>query len=269
MIDPTQARVVNTFGDLLAWPITLGITGIELQPGRGVVVHTDDTARWPDYHLDNDPKAGLSRFTLCAGFQVGGQWVLSGFFEFWAHGTHVNHLRTDSGAHPLEIAPEKGINQWQANWVYNAGWAPLDSVVPQAGQLMALMVVAGDARMSKTRTVNERSQIVTVPLQMSGSWTFGAETPDPPQPPNPPVPPVPDPTIPADVIELLKTTRDEIIITKLAVLDLVGVVKSLNDMAGALGRGVNDLLDRKAPVYVGTAKGQYLGSAAITLTPKE
>lgn len=195
MIDQTAVRLVNTFGDLLSWPVTLGITGVELAPGRGIVLHTEDTGRWPDYHLDNDPAAGLSRFTLCAGFQVNGQWVMSGFFEFWAHGTHDGHLRTDSGAHPLEIAPEKGINQWQANWVYNDSWAPLNQVVPQPNQLMALLVVAGDARMSKTRTVNERSQIVTVPLALSGSWGFAAEpgTPEPPQPPTPLPPPEPPP----------------------------------------------------------------------------
>lgn len=271
MIDPATVRLVNTFGDMLSWPVTLGIMGIELQPGRGVVVHAEDTARWPDYHLDNNPAGGLARFTLCAGFQVNGQWVMSGFFEYWAHGTHENHLRTDSGAHPLEIDPGKGINQWQANWVYNNGWAPLNGVVPQPGHLMALMVVAGDARMSKTRTVAERSQIVTVPLQLSGSWGFNANAPEqPPAPPDPPPhtePPVPDPTIPTDVLSLLKTTRDEIILTKLA------LEATTNEFRAAL-KDLSDKLDRapaaqKAPVYVGTAKGQYYGSASITLTPKE
>ncbi len=201
-IDPSSIRVVNSFGNFPIWEHTVNILSVELRPGRGVVVNCSDTSNWPDYHLDNDPAAGLARYTLCAGFQINGQWVMSGFFEYWAH---EGRIRTDSGAHPLEIAPDKGINQWQANWVYSNSWSPLSEHVPVPGEPMAIMLVAGDARMSKTRTKNERSQIVTVPLQLDGIWTFGIEDPIPvpepvPEPVPVPLPPVPEPVpVPAPV----------------------------------------------------------------------
>jgi hypothetical protein len=185
MIDPASIRIVNSFEDMARWPATVALTGLELAPGRGLVVHAD-TERWPDFHLDNDPAAGLVRSTLCVGFQVDGQWVMSGFLNYWAHGTHEGHVRTDSGAHPLEIAPDKGINNWQANWAYG-GWGPLDSYVPKPGDLMAVMLAAGGTRMSKTRTVSERSQIVVVPLQLSGSWDFPSQPTPKPVDPQPPV----------------------------------------------------------------------------------
>jgi hypothetical protein len=185
MIDPGSIRIVNSFEDMARWPATVALTRLELVPGRGLVVHAD-TDGWPDFRLDNDPAAGLVRSTLCVGFQIDGQWVMSGFLNYWAHGTHEGHVRTDSGAHPLEIAPDKGINNWQANWAYG-GWGPLDTYVPKPGDLMAVMLAAGGTRMSKTRTVSERSQIVVVPLQLSGSWDFPLKNPkkdDPPPAPS-------------------------------------------------------------------------------------
>lgn len=209
-IDPNSVQIVNAFADMAQWPITKGITSIELVPGRGFVVHVTDTKGWPDYHLDNDPAAGFCRFTLCAGFKIQGRWVMSGFLNYWAH----NDVRTDSGAHPLEMATEggrKGTNNWQANWAYG-GWGELDQVVPYFGQEIALFVAAGGTRQSKTLTVRERSQIVTLNLGPSVPIRYFQDiTPFPEQE----TPVTPEPA-PSDLAALVATTRDEVILMKLA-----------------------------------------------------
>lgn len=186
MIETRSARVVNSFADALAWPITVNITNIALMPGRGVVPTISGLERWPDFTPPG--WTGPLRFTLWAGFCLNGEWVLSGFMQFWSG-------RTDTGANPLELDPGKGINQWQANWAYG-GWGQLDAHVPQAGELMAFLVTAGDARYGKIETVRERSQVVTIPLAVQGSWGFAAtdDAPTDPGPtpqPDPPVLPVP------------------------------------------------------------------------------
>lgn len=233
LIDPASVTIINSFEDMATWPIAVGITGIELDPARGVIVHATDTDAWPDYHLDNDPAAGLSRFTLCAGFQVNGRWLMSGFFEYWAHGTHDGHLRTDSGAHPLltdqVVLARDGVSKtnWQTNWADpGKGWAEL-SIVPQPEQSMAVMLVAGDARLRKTRTVNSRSQIVTFPLRLTGSWGFAADpdqpvpVPTPPPVPNPLPPPPPGPDDSGRIAEKFAQ-----------MLDLYNEVKAVNEDQG-------------------------------------
>jgi hypothetical protein len=189
MIDASSVEVVKSFSDAMSWPIGVGITGISLEPGHGVVPFISGLDRWPDFR-----KAGWDgdlRYTLWAGFKVNGRWVMSGFMQFWKD-------RRDTGAHPLEIAdggPLAGVgSNWQANWADpRGGWGALDNYRPTAGELMALMVTTGDARMGGDRDtlkMKERSQIVTVPLQLHGSWVFAAEdapgpTPHLPDPPSP------------------------------------------------------------------------------------
>lgn len=188
MIDPSRVQIVNAFPEAMSWPKTVAITGIALVPGRGVVPQIQGLDRWPDFTPPG--WSGPLRFTLWAGFQCDGQWAMSGFMQFWAG-------RQDTGANPLEIDPTKQVNQWQANWAYGR-WPPLDSHVPKAGELMALMVTAGDARDGRIQTVAERSQIVTVPLALEGTWAFTPPVPPPAPVPSPdpaPGPMPPDPPI--------------------------------------------------------------------------
>lgn len=213
MITATEVRVENSFPDAMSWPVTVGITGISLEPGNGVVPMIRGLENWPDFTKPG--WGGPLRYTLWAGFKIGGQWVMSGFMQFWMG-------RRDTGAHPLEIATDKGINNWQANWADGRpGWSALNQFTPTQGVLMALMVTAGDARFGAQETVKERSQIVTIPLNPSGMWAF-LEGDDPPQPvplPPPPGPgpaPQPPPTGPVTELDWIKTTRDEVIALKLA-----------------------------------------------------
>lgn len=176
----------------MSWPQTAAITGITLATGRGVIPQIQGLERWPDFTPAG--WTGPLRYTLWAGFSIGGTWVLSGFLQFWAG-------RTDSGANPLEQAadgPQKGTNNWQANWAYNGSWSPLNAHVPQPGELMAFMVTAGDARNNGQQTVRERSQIVTLPLAIEGSWPFiAAPAPDPTPTPAPTPEPTHQPPVPA------------------------------------------------------------------------
>jgi hypothetical protein len=221
MVDPRSVHIVNTFEDILAWPIQAGIERVEMNPRDGINVFYGDTSMWPDHNLDNSPTAGLVRFTLCAGFQIGGFWIMSAFFEFWAHSGRnadgsVATPRHDSGAHPLLNDPvwkerfDIDRSNWLTNWADpTKGYGALSTFTPQPGQLMAMFLAAGSARMRKHRTVAGRSQIVTFPLVLNGEQSFA--------PDGETTPPVPAPTDPdtgntMTEIELLNHIRDEIIL---------------------------------------------------------
>lgn len=245
MIDPNSVSVVNgqrNFGDVMSWPITCGITGISLEPVRGVVPMIKGLENWPSFVPAG--WGGPISWTLWAGFKVNGRWTMAGFMQFW----QGDGPRTDTGAHPLEPAPGKSVENWRGNWAYDGRWAPLNGFVPTQGTLMAFMATSGDAR-GDIPSKQERTQIVTVTLNPQGSWSFPEVTdgegepgpsPQPPQPnPGSPVPPVPA-VVPSALTELLKTTRDEIILVKTQTIPaleqkidtLTGLVKDMILFAG-------------------------------------
>jgi hypothetical protein len=93
----------------------------------------------------------------------------------------------------------KGKTHWQENWAYdNNRFGPLTSVAPYEGLAMALMMVAGGARAGTSNhpTVPERSNIIVVPLKMSGTETVSNEPVPPASEPEPVPVPVPVPPSP-------------------------------------------------------------------------
>lgn len=173
--------------DVSGYAATVDLTGVEFHPAddRGVRFIFDRAtvnARWPDFTLPGWD--GPLQWTLYAGFQVGGQWQMGGFHEMWSD--RGGKAREWTGAHPAVKVGDK--THWQANWAYDRNrFGDLCGIAPYEGISMALMMVAGGARpgTSDHPTVRERSNIIVVPVRMSGMELVQLPT-------VPPAPSVPD-----------------------------------------------------------------------------
>jgi hypothetical protein len=174
---------------------TVDLLGAEFHPAdnKGVRLVFDRAqvnAKWPDFTLPG--WTGALQWTFFAGFQIAGKWHMAGLHEFWSD--RGGSPREWTGAHPAVKAGEK--THWQANWAYdNNRFGPLTSVAPYEGLAMALMMVAGGARAGTSNhpTVPERSNIIVVPLKMSGTETVSNEPVPPASEPEPQPAPVPVP----------------------------------------------------------------------------
>lgn len=194
---------------------TVDLQGVEFAPAddRGVKLLFDRTQvnlRWPDFRVPG--WTGDLQWTLFAGFQVNGQWQMGGFHEFW--GSRGGAPREWTGAHPAVVVNGL-VTHWQLNWAYDRKrFGDLCGVAPYEGLPMALMMVAGGARPGTSNhvTVAERSNIIVVPLRMSGREMARVEVPEPtpvpgpePQPIPEPIPqPVPAPVPSVDFVALLE-----------------------------------------------------------------
>lgn len=151
---------------------TVPLTGVEFKTGKGLGLRPlfqrpEMNTRWPDALVW--PPKGYIQWTLCAGFQIAGQWHIGAMHEFWSdrHGPP----REWTGAHPLEMNDDGSNNNWQGNWAYARDrWGALAGYIPKAGDRMALVLVAGAVRPGSSNhpTVAERSNVIVVPLQLNG-----------------------------------------------------------------------------------------------------
>jgi hypothetical protein len=166
-IDPDDIEVTGGSPNVLGWPITATITGVQLAP-QEVSVAASGTTPWP--HVTPEGWASGIQYTLWIVVRRDGQWRTTGSIEFWA-------TRTGTGS-PLS----SGLKDW---WYY----AP-EIGQPQPGDTVGLFIAAGDQRRKDLRSVEQRSNIVTftVPPNDSGTFTFAAvDSPAPPvdsPPPN-------------------------------------------------------------------------------------
>lgn len=184
---------------------TVPLTGVEFQPGksgglRPIFQRPEMNARWPDVLVW--PPKGYIQWTLCAGFQVGGQWHIGAMHEFWSD--RNGPPREWTGAHPLELTDDGSRNNWQGNWAYARDrWGALAGYTPKVGDPMALVLVAGAVRPGSSNhpTVAERSNVLVVPLQLTGMAlqavpTEPATEPAPSAPPPLPAEPATEPANP-------------------------------------------------------------------------
>lgn len=163
-IDPITIEVVGGSPNVLSWPATATITGVDLTP-TAVAPHATPVS-WP--HVTPPGWAEGIQYTLWIVVKNGGQWRTTGSIEFW-------------GTRPDTKSPlSSGLKDW---WYY----AP-EIGQPQPGDTVGLFIAAGDQRRKDVRSVEERSNIVTftVPPNDTGMFTFAD---DPPHPLDPPVPP--------------------------------------------------------------------------------
>jgi hypothetical protein len=167
---------------------TVDLIGAEFHPAddKGIKPLFDRRALagWPDFTLPGWD--GPLQWTIFMGFQINGRWHMGAMLEFWSD--RLGSPREWTGAHPAVVS--EGLTHWQRHLAYAKDrYGALSNVAPYEGIPMALMMVAGGARpgTSNHPTVPERSNIIVVPLKMSGTETVSNE----------PGPPATEPAIPA------------------------------------------------------------------------
>jgi len=137
-----SVRIIGGSPDIRSWPVTSSITSIAFSPGT---IHIDHTKRgqWPGVDIGG----ALQESTIWLFENIGGQW----------YGTGAERLRpgqTDKGlGSPSDIA---------TGWFYNSTWSPMTGYVPQPGETVGFMVVAGSTRVDNNAPVHERTGIVLI-----------------------------------------------------------------------------------------------------------
>jgi hypothetical protein len=170
-----DARIVNA-PDVTAWPMTAAITSLSFgEKGQTRIEFTKRRGpdRWPD--VTPQDWDGPLQFTLWLFLKIAGQWVGSGFIQFWQD-------REGSGNPADPDVP----SVYHKNWFYAERWQPLFAHGPiQPGEFLGFMVTSGNARDSVGPFgPQERSNIVVVPATDVGVFTFDG-TVQPPAPPDP------------------------------------------------------------------------------------
>jgi hypothetical protein len=176
---------------------TVDLIGAEFHPAddKGIKPLFDRRALagWPDFTLPGWD--GPLQWTIFMGFQINGRWHMGAMLEFWSD--RLGSPREWTGAHPAVVS--EGLTHWQRHLAYAKDrYGALSNVAPYEGIPMALMMVAGGARpgTSNHPTVPERSNIIVVPLKMSGTETVSNEPVPPASEPEPVPVPVPVPPSP-------------------------------------------------------------------------
>lgn len=173
--DAVQARFVGSGVDAGSFPITTGITHVDLKT-NGVEVQfskRDGASRWPNTcgrpfadPGDDCKEVGFDmgplQYSLGLAVKVNGEWVASAPVETWfGNNTIAGQVQDQSVSCP------SGGGQIHCNLFYDGRWAPLDQSHPNPGEQIGVYVVAGDAR-NNFFIVKERSNIVLVTLPNTG-----------------------------------------------------------------------------------------------------
>jgi hypothetical protein len=159
--DLSNVRIVNA-PDIRAWAETARITKVSFDGTATRIEFTKQEGpnRWPD----QTPPGwqGPLQYTIWLFLKVNGEWVGSAFVQMW-------HGRDGSGSSSDPDVP----SLYHEHWYYGSRWSPMQLHGPiRAGELIGLLVTAGNARDSVGPMLQERSNLVTVPATDNGTFTF-------------------------------------------------------------------------------------------------
>lgn len=171
MVPFNQIEWVNVPRGFESYEKVSDITAIHMRPGQnnGLSFEFDRSKFPPDFvPVGWD---GPIQYTVCAGFNINGRWIASGFIQMWED-------RPSTGA-PI-------IAQW-ADWAYDRNrWGDLVGYRPKAGDKILLMIAAGNARQGSQgdgayTKVPYRTNIVIVELPEGdfGDFSFSGSVPVP------------------------------------------------------------------------------------------
>ena len=164
-IDIDRLQIQNS-PDVRGWAPTATISKIEFWRGAGLHIEFDKRAAWPD--VVPPGWDGPVQHTVWLLLKIDGRWYGSGVIECWR-----DRQSTDD-----DDVTEN--NQIARNWLYDGRWGPMQGHQPQPGELVGVMVTAGDARGKDVHGVAERSRIVEIAWPSSSGvsapfvWVEGA-----------------------------------------------------------------------------------------------
>lgn len=254
MLNIHQAQIVNA-PNVADWPITTALTDVSFDGATTRVNFTkrDGPNRWPDV----TPKgwSGPLEYTLWLFVNNGGQWVGSGFIQFW-------NGRDGTGSAADPDVPSR----YAAHWYYSERWSPIFGHGPIApNEEIGFMVTSGNQRDSAgPDSVMERSNVVTFPATDNGHYSFSA---NPPVVTPPPVVVPPSPT-PTPVPVPLPSTDLTPVLTQQAIDHAaeMAILQELRTQLGMLKSEVEDFQGQVRSKYVAVMDSPIVryGLAAIS-----
>lgn len=137
--------------DVRGFTVTSAITSLAFRPDTFSIDHSR-RGQWPPVQID--PDGTTQEATVWVFFRLGGVW----------YGTGGERLRPNQTDKQLTQASELG-----PGWLYDSNrWGPMTNYVPQVGEYVGFMVVAGSTRSDANSPVQERSKVVLVPFPADG-----------------------------------------------------------------------------------------------------
>lgn len=140
--------------DVRGFPVTSKLTSLSFSPGT---IHVDHEKRgqWPPVVIADD--GTTQEATIWVFFAIDGAWYATG-------GERLRPNQTDKQLdNPSKIGP---------GWLYDSNrWGVMTNYVPQAGDLVGFMVVAGSTRSDNHVIVEERTGVVLVNFPADGQST--------------------------------------------------------------------------------------------------
>lgn len=142
-------QIIGGSPDVRNWAVTSRITSLVFSPGNLHLEHTR-LGQWPTVDLGGGL---LQESTLWVFFRISGLWYATGGERF------APGIRDRSLSNPSAIGP---------GWFYNASWSPMSGYVPQPGEQVGFMIVAGSTRADFNAPVRERSNVLLIPFPNDG-----------------------------------------------------------------------------------------------------
>jgi len=164
MIDLSQAGVYWSPADIASWPITLGITGIQMAPASGFAFSFDkvppDSWKWYTGNGQDN-----YQYTVWPVVSINGKWYAAGIVQMWQG-------RPNTGAFEMPTWHD----DFHKNWCYDPNrWGQMYNYYPNPGDEFGFFVSAGNARgVGGVTSVRERSNVVKfqLPAGDTGNFTF-------------------------------------------------------------------------------------------------
>jgi hypothetical protein len=152
MLPLDNVTILNS-PDVRRWPITSEITHLALRDGTITLDHTK-RGLWPAVpYVDTTQEA-----TIWVFFKIRGLW----------YGTGGERLRPQQTVKELDQPSHIG-----PGWLYDIHrWGPMTNYVPQEGELVGFMVVAGISRGFGDAPVHERSAVVLLPFPNANGGVY-------------------------------------------------------------------------------------------------
>lgn len=238
-----MAAVLHSSPAVQTWPVTLGIVAARETLRGGFQLAFSQVIpgswKWP-----SNPAVPTDNFqyTVWMFVQIDGLWHGGGFVQMW-QGRSMGSREL-----PPIFADVDGVPGYRNYWGDPRHlWQEMSDYKPQPGDMLGLMITAGNGRLiAGVTSVAERSNVVLFPITAADEadmvYLEDGGTPPVDPPVDPPAPPVP-PSTPALEARLLALEQK---------LDVV----------------IATLKAVKAPSYDGTVTVPFLGTGKVSLTPK-
>jgi hypothetical protein len=252
--DLAQATIVRSPQDIASWQKTLAITRVQEDPRGGFQLTFDkpvpESWKWPSNPAVPSDNFQFTVWAFARPPSVG-SWIGAGFVQMWQ-----GRSMTDGALPAMFTLNGTPAVPGYVNWWGDIRklWGDMSTYVPKPGDVIGLMVSAGNARLvDGVTSVRERSNVVTFALPASDNLSVrfdGLPT---------PVKPDPLPVLsnnPADVFTLIKAFS----------IDVAQLKKQVGQLQSLLILQEADLRDRLDHLTLtGEVKIPRWGTATITL----